>query len=338
MTRNTFVSSRLANPAIVNAMKADPLYHILRGEKGGPIDQYFFEHERSIYTGLFDNKIALERSELIMDPHRWSLLATIAESLEWMNERIRVLADPSSAITQTKDDSKFNPRRRPTTDARISVVVANRQDMKAKIASAASKRIAAIFGPNQDFMARHFLQLSDLCLFSLRMELSVHCFFFLSSIRAENYWLSEDPLTPEPFILDLNSDLALVEEKLSGLIVADKIKYLFGSTANLMSAIVIQIAGQLSIPRVNRNGVAQMCRNLFALQQNLTNIVVTHDGYFDRARQYWELLLLPEEELMNRYNDAKVKEQNRSQSVFSAQELKSLFKIHTQLRKSNNNI
>lgn len=37
------------------------------------------------------------------------------------------------------------------------------------------------------------------------------------------------------------------------------------------------------------------CRNVFAVQQNLTNIVGSKEQYFDRARKYYELLNLAEE-------------------------------------------
>ena len=32
------------------------------------------------------------------------------------------------------------------------------------------------------------------------------------------------------------------------------------------------------------------CRNIFAIQQNLTNITMSREGDLDRARQYYELL------------------------------------------------
>lgn len=105
--------------------------------------------------------------------------------------------------------------------------------------------------------------------------------------------------------------------------------------ANLVSSIVISIMSRLRVLRVNRNGVSQICRNLFALQQNLTNIVVTQDGYFDHARQYWELLNLSEEELNFRYQDSKSKEQQRLPTLFTSSEIRVVFSITTQIRKSN---
>ena len=38
------------------------------------------------------------------------------------------------------------------------------------------------------------------------------------------------------------------------------------------------------------NGETFRCRNIFAIQQNLTNITMTREGDLDRARQYYELL------------------------------------------------
>ncbi len=36
--------------------------------------------------------------------------------------------------------------------------------------------------------------------------------------------------------------------------------------------------------------VFSRCRNIFAIQQNLTNITMSREGDLDRARQYYELL------------------------------------------------
>lgn len=46
-----------------------------------------------------------------------------------------------------------------------------------------------------------------------------------------------------------------------------------------------------------------MFRNVFALQQNLTNIIVRKEQHFDRVRKYYDLLNLTEEELQSHLSD-----------------------------------
>ena len=334
ITNQTYVGAQLSNPAIFSQMQNDPLYQLMRLETRVPdaktMETYFYEHEWQIYQALFSNQVVLERSQLILDSHRWSLLAIIAESAEFMNDRIRALADPSSL----KDESFSLQKNSSTKRVRPSHFKTETKPRNQGNTTAAAKKIATIFGPNQDFMAGHFIQLADTCIFTLRMELSVHCFFFLNSIRSENYWQSEESMAPEPFILDLNADLTLAEEKLSGFLTTDKIRYLFGSMGYLMSSIIVNLLPQLINPRVNRNGVSQMVRNLFALQQNLTNIIVSQDSSFDRARQYWEMLNLNEEETIAKYQEAKSKEHQKIPHPFTANEIRALFLIHSPLRKA----
>lgn len=49
------------------------------------------------------------------------------------------------------------------------------------------------------------------------------------------------------------------------------------------------------IRRMNENGVKKMCRNIFVLQQTLTNITLAREPALDHARQYFELLCLTPE-------------------------------------------
>lgn len=50
--------------------------------------------------------------------------------------------------------------------------------------------------------------------------------------------------------------------------------YIFGGSSQLITSIFIKWLRYLT-PPVNRKGVSKICRNLMALQQNLTNIIVS---------------------------------------------------------------
>ena len=45
-----------------------------------------------------------------------------------------------------------------------------------------------------------------------------------------------------------------------------------------------------SLKRINENGIKKMCRNIFAIQQNLTNITMSREADLDHARQYYEIM------------------------------------------------
>ena len=41
--------------------------------------------------------------------------------------------------------------------------------------------------------------------------------------------------------------------------------------------------------KINQNGVKRICRNIFAIQQKLTNITLTREAELDSVRQFYEL-------------------------------------------------
>lgn len=80
-----------------------------------------------------------------------------------------------------------------------------------------------------------------------------------------------------------------------------KTRFLFDRLAALIARLLIKGLG--SIKGINKNGVFKMFRNVFALQQNLTNIIVRKEQHFDRVRKYYDLLNLSEEELLAAISD-----------------------------------
>eukprot|EP00455_Lapot_gusevi_P022461 TRINITY_DN2337_c0_g1_i2.p1 TRINITY_DN2337_c0_g1~~TRINITY_DN2337_c0_g1_i2.p1 ORF type:complete len:418 (+),score=129.56 TRINITY_DN2337_c0_g1_i2:111-1256(+) len=345
LTRGSLSGQRLQDSNVVKILRSDPLYCAMRGlmpqVDSKDLEGYFYEQERHIYSSLFSGDLVAERHQLILDGHRWSSLALLAESLEWLIDKVRLLADPSSSSSSSSGSFKEHRRtdsKPPSLASRRSIranpsnLMKHSKSVSVKVPtgaeSAVSKRLATIFGPDRDFLADSLQQLADMCLFTLRVEFSIHCFFFINSMLSESYWLTEEPTTPEPFVLDLNTNLSLAEEKLSPILPPIKIRYLFGSLAPLISCIAINNLPRLHHLRVNPNGVAQMTRNLFALQQNLTNIVMTQEHHFDRARQYWDLLNLSEEDL------AEFANQQQKQNLFSIEEYRALFAIQTPFRKA----
>ncbi len=148
-------------------------------------------------------------------------------------------------------------------------------------------------------------------------------FYFLHRMSTCTYWLAGEPTEPEPWVIDLNRDLTTHEDELSRYLAVPKLNYVFGGLATIMTTTMRHGLTRLVDKRINKNGVMQLNRNCFALQQNLTSIAVTGgaaaagavasaalaavasnsgslssaDRLFDHARQYFELLNYTEEDL-----------------------------------------
>lgn len=140
-------------------------------------------------------------------------------------------------------------------------------------------------------------------------------------------------------------------------------RYVFGGCSELLTNLLVRTLSHLQDKRVNQRGVAKICRNFFALQQNLNNIEGTaasseaaasaaasqeaglqlnsaqamamgptaeahlQESHFDRARQYYELLNYSQEELHLF--------QLENPDMFSADEYAALQTIHTQARNAD---
>lgn len=120
---------------------------------------------------------------------------------------------------------------------------------------------------------------------------------------------------PDVFISELNTSLSSVEETMAHHLPPLKTRFLFDRLAPLIARLLIK--GLVSIKGINKNGVFKMFRNVFALQQNLTNIVVRKEQHFDRVRKYYDLLNLTEEELQSHISEV-VSQPSSSSSSSSA--------------------
>ena len=66
------------------------------------------------------------------------------------------------------------------------------------------------------------------------------------------------------------------------------LQYIFEGLGPLIANILM--SSVVHIRRINENGIKKMCRNIFSVQQQLTNITMTRELALDQARQYYEML------------------------------------------------
>ncbi|KAJ8317018.1 hypothetical protein KUTeg_004922 [Tegillarca granosa] len=146
-------------------------------------------------------------------------------------------------------------------------------------------------------LVKDFLDLSEICLLLIYLEIRVHCFYYLLPVaKQSNYAGPIDDLDPDSNVLKLNKDLTGIEEVLSQSLQPSKFKYIFESLGLLVASILMNSIQYLK--KINENGIKKMCRNLFAIQQNLTNITMSREPDLDHARQYYELLYLNPDDIL----------------------------------------
>ncbi len=137
--------------------------------------------------------------------------------------------------------------------------------------------------------------LADECLFFLRREVHVHCFYYLTQLRASDTFENEEKnspifFKPDDCVLAFNANLASMERRLHLYLSKDKMSFLFDGLDALAANIVTTALQKMT--KISKSGVRQIHCNLTALQQNLTTLfygypLISRDFFhFERAKRY----------------------------------------------------
>lgn len=148
-------------------------------------------------------------------------------------------------------------------------------------------------------LAQEFEELANTCLLVLHLEVRVQCFHYLLP-HANNYNClvgGVDSQEPDPKVLELSRVLISIDEAMNSSLQPRKLKYIFEGLGHLIAKILISSAQY--IDHIDERGIQKMCRNIFALQQTLTNITMAREIALDHARQYFELFYLAPEEILS---------------------------------------
>ncbi|KAM6136836.1 exocyst complex component 4 isoform 2-T2 [Pterocles gutturalis] len=241
-----------------------------------------FGKESEVLIGNLGDKL-IPQQEILRDVSDLKALANMHESLEWLAGRTKA-AFSSLSATQT---------------------VSPGQDSRASMEHLpASEQILQTLSE----LARSFQEMADRCLLVLHLEVRVHCFHYLIPLAKQgNYAIvaNVESMDYDPLVVRLNKDISAIEEAMSASLQQHKFQYIFEGLGHLISCILIN--GAHYFKRISESGIKKMCRNIFILQQNLTNITMSREADLDFARQYYEMLYNTADELLNLVVDQGVK-------------------------------
>uniref|UniRef100_A0A8C3K7W9 Exocyst complex component Sec8 n=1 Tax=Calidris pygmaea TaxID=425635 RepID=A0A8C3K7W9_9CHAR len=241
-----------------------------------------FGKESEVLIGNLGDKL-IPQQEILRDVSDLKALANMHESLEWLAGRTKAALSNLSA-TQTTSPG---------------------QDSHASLEHLpASEQILQTLSE----LARSFQEMADRCLLVLHLEVRVHCFHYLIPLAKQgNYAIvaNVESMDYDPLVVRLNKDISAIEEAMSASLQQHKFQYIFEGLGHLISCILIN--GAHYFKRISESGIKKMCRNIFILQQNLTNITMSREADLDFARQYYEMLYNTADELLNLVVDQGVK-------------------------------
>nr|XP_061815877.1 exocyst complex component 4-like [Nerophis lumbriciformis] len=234
-----------------------------------------FAKESEVLTGNLGDKL-IPQNEILRDVSDLKALANLHESMEWLANRLKIF------FTSLPQSSSMSPC------SSDSQAVGDSERSREQILQTLSD------------LCRGFQDIANRCLLVLHLEVRVHCFHYLIPLTKEgNYAIvaNVESMDYDPLVVKLNKDISAIEEVMSAALQQHKFQYIFEGLGHLISCILIN--GAQYFKRISESGIKKMCRNIFVLQQNLTNITMSREADLDFARQYYEMLYNPADELLN---------------------------------------
>lgn len=227
-----------------------------------------FAKESEVLTGNLGDKL-IPQNEILRDVSDLKALANLHESMEWLACRLKTFFAnlPHASNSQ---------------------VVGESERSREQILQTLSD------------LSRGFQDIADRCLLVLHLEVRVHCFHYLIPLTKQgNYAIvaNVESMDYDPLVVKLNKDISAIEEAMGAALQQHKFQYIFEGLGHLISCILIN--GAQYFKRISESGIKKMCRNIFVLQQNLTNITMSREADLDFARQYYEMLYNTADELLN---------------------------------------
>ncbi|KAM7178403.1 exocyst complex component 4 isoform 1-T1 [Macrochelys suwanniensis] len=241
-----------------------------------------FGKESEVLIGNLGDKL-IPQQEILRDVSDLKALANMHESLEWLAGRIKAACSnlPTAQTPSPGQDSHANMDLPPVSEQIMQTL---------------------------SELAKSFQEMADRCLLVLHLEVRVHCFHYLIPLAKQgNYAIvaNVESMDYDPLVVRLNKDISAIEEAMSASLQQHKFQYIFEGLGHLISCILIN--GAQYFKRISESGIKKMCRNIFILQQNLTNITMSREADLDFARQYYEMLYNTADELLNVVVDQGVK-------------------------------
>eukprot|EP00835_Amoeboradix_gromovi_P000099 NODE_4_length_55019_cov_0.425091.p1 type:complete len:1242 gc:universal NODE_4_length_55019_cov_0.425091:33717-37442(+) len=115
-------------------------------------------------------------------------------------------------------------------------------------------------------------RLSKQCLFSLKMEMRCHCYYYMDLIfREGNYEYNGNKPEPDHYVYILNHTLSLIEDVIKEHLTAKEFKFIFLNIQALFEHLFM--TNLKYIKRIDDSGIVKMRKNILSIEQHLRDIV-----------------------------------------------------------------
>ncbi|KRX63185.1 Exocyst complex component 4 [Trichinella sp. T9] len=251
--------------------------------------------ESDILISNLGTQARIEHNELIPFEHRkFQLMACYQESVEYFAKitKAAVTSLPQSVRTKLKilpDAGVDDHHQQCIVDDRPNDAQAEPSEPSTELSS------SSLYG---NFMQclQSVDQLAANCLLMLHLEVRVHCFYHLLPLFQLTAFVGSNQQIDQQ-VIHLNKDLMQMHDALSGFFQPYKLKYIFEGLGHLIATIFISACQNIS--RINDAGKKRICRDIYTIQQCLSNLTGEREADLDQARKFYQLLYKSPDDILN---------------------------------------
>ncbi|KAF9527778.1 exocyst complex component sec8 [Crepidotus variabilis] len=250
----------------------------------------------------------VSKDDLISSTRNLAALASLQRSVAWFAAELNTLRaqpiEPSSALSPVEPPTGLTP----------AVLTIAPEPILEHLSLPLSKEMGLRFGA----LLKTYEQLANLILDTIRLDIRCRTIHYLdASMRNGTYDSNYEAAEPDPYIVDLNTELVHCNEAMTVNLPKAEREYLFTGLSHLMEHMLITSARHLRKP--NDFGVKKILRNVLALQQGVKSLMDDpRDAEFERAKEYFVLFFMGPQKML---------ETIRKKQSFSFQEYQTMLSL-----------
>ncbi|KAG1908278.1 Sec8 exocyst complex component-specific domain-containing protein [Suillus fuscotomentosus] len=148
-------------------------------------------------------------------------------------------------------------------------------------------------------LLKTYSQLAEIILHTIRIDIRCRTMHYLdAAMRLGNYNIDHEAGEPDPYIVDLNTEISNCNEFVSAAMLKEDHRFVFAGLEHLMEQLLISNARHVRM--ANGFGIRKIIRNTLALQQSVRTIGDDQQhAEFERAKNYYSLFFLTPQGLLD---------------------------------------
>ncbi|KAH7930548.1 exocyst complex component sec8 [Leucogyrophana mollusca] len=244
----------------------------------------------------FLSQASINKSDLVASTRKLAALCGLYRSVAWFTAELDALKSaPEGALSPTTPASRLEPMTMSTPFAATPFLPLMPQvSPEDQLNLPLSREEALRFGA----LLRTYNQLAEIILNTIRIDIRCRTVHYLdAALRHGNYHIDHEAGEPDPYVVDLNSELSKCDSFASSTLQKEEQQFIFMGLEHLMEHLLISNARHIRL--ANAYGIKKIIRNILALQQSIKTI---GDGQghaqFERAKNYYSLFFLSPQGLL----------------------------------------